>query len=147
MEVICERCIQPHTEFKFIEAYANEDVYFDIDNTNPYFYCVAEADARSYVRGYDIGESCQNGTNKFDERPFCPLNRINLEEAVAVLLRNSGIFTIADNQRVISDIWSGRITENIANDVAPTDFEGNPYTFYGYIKKALAYSITVFDEE
>ena len=35
----------------------------------------------------------------------------------------------------------------IANDVAPTDFEGNPYTFYGYIKKALAYSITVFDEE
>ena len=101
MEVICERCIQPHTEFKFIEAYANEDVYFDIDNTNPYFYCVAEADARSYVRGYDIGESCQNGTNKFDERPFCPLNRINLEEAVAVLLRNSGIFTIVDNVWVI----------------------------------------------
>jgi len=89
MEVICERCIQPHTESRFIEAYANKDVYFDIDSSNPYFYCVAEADARNYVRGYDIGESCQNGTNKFDERPFCPLNRINLEEAVAVLLRNS----------------------------------------------------------
>jgi hypothetical protein len=50
MEVICERCIQPHTEQKFIDRYFNEDVYFDIDNTNPYFYCVAEADAQNYVR-------------------------------------------------------------------------------------------------
>ena len=31
MEVICERCIQPHTEYSFIEKYQNEDVYFDID--------------------------------------------------------------------------------------------------------------------
>lgn len=50
MEVICERCIQPHTEQNFIDRYFNEDVYFDIDNTNPYFYCVAEADAQNYVR-------------------------------------------------------------------------------------------------
>jgi hypothetical protein len=50
MEVICERCIQPHTDQSFIDAYFNEEVYFDIDRTNPYFYCVAEADAQNYVR-------------------------------------------------------------------------------------------------
>ena len=106
MEVICERCIQPHTELKFLEKYRNADVYFDIDSTNPYFYCVAEADARNYVRGYDIGESCQDGSSEFGERPFCPLNRINLEEAVAVLLRNSNIFTIEDNQIIVDRIRS-----------------------------------------
>lgn len=145
MEVICERCIQPHTEYEFLEEYRNEDVYFDINNSNPYFYCVAEADKKNYVRGYDIGESCQNGTSKFDERPFCPLNRINLEEAVAVLLRNSGIFTINDNQRVVNEIRAGRITRNLAPDVAPTDTTGNPYTFYGYIEKALDYTIEEYD--
>lgn len=53
LEVICKRCIQPHTEFQYIEAYKDEDVYYDIDTSNPYFYCVGEADASNYVRGYD----------------------------------------------------------------------------------------------
>jgi hypothetical protein len=65
MEVICERCIQPHTEYQFIEKFFNEDVYFDINNSNPYFYCVAQADEQNYVRGYDIGQSCQDGTSRF----------------------------------------------------------------------------------
>jgi hypothetical protein len=29
--------------------------------------------------------------------------------------------------------------------VAPTDFQGNPYTFYGYIRKALDYEISEYD--
>jgi len=145
MEVICERCIQPHTEFEFIEKYFNEDVYFDIDNTNPYFYCVAEADDKNYVRWYDIGQSCQDGTSQFWERPFCPLNTINLEEAVAVLLRNSWIFTIDDNAVVVENIRNGSISARLWNDVSPADADGNPYTFYGYLEKALSYEITEFD--
>jgi PKD repeat protein len=145
MEVICERCIQPHTEQSYIEKYFNEDVYFDIDNTNPYFYCVAEADAQNYVRWYNIGESCENGVSKFWEPPFCPLNRINLEEAVAVLLRNSGIFTITDNQSVVADIYAGNITKILWNDVKPAYINGNPYTFYWYIRKALDYEIIEYD--
>jgi hypothetical protein len=50
MEVICNKCIQPNTEYKFIEAYTAKKVYFDIDERNPYFYCVAEADAKNYVK-------------------------------------------------------------------------------------------------
>lgn len=145
MEVICERCIQPHTQYEFIEEYFNEDVYFDIDNSNPYFYCVAEADKQNYVRWYDIWQSCQDGTSMFWQRPFCPLNTINLEEAIAVLLRNSWIFTIDDNALVVENIRNGTITAPLWNDVFPADNDGNPYTFYGYLQKALEYEITEFD--
>ncbi len=145
MEVICERCIQPHTEYSFIEEYFTQDVYFDISNSNPYFYCVAEADKQNYVRWYDIWESCQDWTSSFWERPFCPQNTINLEEAVAVLLRNSGIFTINDNSFTVENIRNGNITRVLWNDVPPADEQWNPYTFYGYLEKALEYEITEFD--
>jgi len=62
-------------------------------------------------------------------------------------LRNSGIFTIEDNQQVISDIYDKTLTQTLGNDVNPTDGDGNPYTFYGYIRKALEYSITEFDNQ
>lgn len=145
MEVICERCIQPHTEFRFIDEYFTQQVYFDISNSNPYFYCIAEADKQNYVRWYDIGQSCQDGTSQFWERPFCPQDTINLEEAIAVLLRNSGIFTINDNSFIIDDIRNGNITQVLWNDVFPADEAWNPYTFYGYLQKALEYEITEFD--
>lgn len=147
LEVVCERCIQPHTEYTFIDQYFNEEVYFDINNSNPYFYCVAEADKQNYVRWYDIWQQCEDGTSQFWERPFCPLNRINLEEAVAVLLRNSWVFTIEDNQKVIWDIFAGNISSLLGNDVEPLDDLWNPYTFYWYLQKALDYEITEFDEQ
>jgi hypothetical protein len=147
MEVICERCIQPHTDYRFIESYTGEDIYFDVPETNAYFYCIAEADTQNYVRWYDIWVSCQNGRSQFWKRPFCPLNTIRLEEAIAVLLRNSWIFTIDDNNKMVSDIYAGSITQKLWNDVTPRDEAGNPYTFYGYVKKALEYEISEFDAE
>lgn len=147
LEVVCERCIQPHTEFETIEKYFNEKVYFDLDNRNPYFYCIAEADNQSSIRGYDIGESCQNGKSQFWERPFCPANRINLEEAVAVLLRNSGIYTIEQNRETIRNIDSWITYQKIANDVSPKNSDGSAYTFYGYLEKALSYEIVEYDSQ
>lgn len=147
MEVVCERCIWPHTELQFLQNYTTKDVYFDVQRENPYFYCIAEADANNYVRWYDIGESCQNGEWNPLERPFCPENRINLEEAVAVLLRNSGIFTINDNAGVIASIYAGNTTATLWNDVKPKDSEGKPYTFYGYLQKALDYEIYDYDAQ
>jgi len=47
---------------------------------------------------------CQDGTTKASEIPFCTNNNITLEEAVAFLLRNSSIFTIQDNQNILSQI-------------------------------------------
>ena len=145
MEVICERCIQPHTDYDLIEEFFTQEVYFDVTNSNPYFYCIAEADKQNYVRWYNIGQSCQDGTSSFWESPFCPQNTINLEEAIAVLLRNSGVFTIDDNSLVVENIRNGTITSVLWNDVSPADENGNPYTFYGYLQKALEYEITEFD--
>ena len=145
MEVICEKCIQPQTSILLIEQYSNIQTYFDVPRTNPYFYCIEEANDKDYVRWYGIGVACENGTSRDWERPFCPDNRILLEEAIAVLLRNSGIFTIEDNQRVISDIRSWIITENLSPDVSPTDTAWNEYTFYGYLRRALDFQITEFD--
>lgn len=147
MEVICERCIWPHTEYQLIEGFSWKDVYFDIAEKNPYFFCVAQADKQNYVRGYDVWESCQNGTNQLWSRPFCPVNKINLEEAIAVLLRNSGIFTIEDNQKVVSQIQAWWVSQKLWNDVYPTDAEGRPYTFYGYLKKALEFEIVDVDSD
>jgi len=147
MEVICTRCISPNTDYSYIEAYFGQDIYFDIDDSNRYFYCVAEADNNNSVRWYDLWESCQDWTNQIWERPFCPLNRINLEEAVAVLLRNSWIFTIEDNARVVEGIYDWSIRQTLWNDVNPTDNLWNPYTFYGYLEKALSYNISEYDIE
>ena len=145
MEVICEKCVQPLTPIWLLQAYSSTQSYFDVTKTNPYFYCIEEANDKDYVRGYGIGVSCEDGTSRAWERPFCPDNRILLEEAIAVLLRNSGIFTIEDNQQVLQAIRDGGITENISPDVSPTDNDGNEYTFYGYLRRALSFQITEFD--
>jgi hypothetical protein len=50
MEIICKKCIQPNTELEFLQAYTGKKVYFDINEANPYFYCVAEADDKQYVK-------------------------------------------------------------------------------------------------
>lgn len=147
MEVICKRCIQPHTEFHFIERYVNQEIYYDIDSSNKYFYCVADADQNNYVRGYDPGFTCENGTQRDNERPFCPNNTITLEEAIAVILRNSGILPIEENQQIIQDIIAGNITENIADDVTPTNPDGSPYTFYGYFQKAVDFRLVEYDAQ
>ena len=147
MEVACERCIQPHTEYKFIEKYWWKDIYFDVKPENNHFYCIAEADDKGFVKWYDAGFTCENGVSRSWERPFCPQNTITLEESVAVLLRNSGVFTIEDNQAVMQDILAGRITENISDDVSPTNSDGTPYTFYGYLRKALEFELIEFDTD
>lgn len=145
MEVICEKCIQPQTQISLLQQYADTQAYFDVPKTNPYFYCIEEADDKDYVRGYGLGVRCEDGSWRVWERPFCPDNRILLEEAIAVLLRNSGIFTIEDNQRITQDIRAGLITQALAPDTLPTDSLWEPYTFYWYLRKALEFQITEFD--
>ena len=147
MEVTCKRCIQPHTEFQYIEKYLNKDVYYDIDSKNKYFYCVAEADANNFVKWYDPSYACDDGTQKDEERPFCSANNITLEEAIAVILRNSGIYTIDDNKQMFQDILAGKITKKLSEDVSPKNTDGTPYTFYGYFQKALDFRLVEYDAE
>ncbi len=147
MEVICKRCIQPHTKFEFVEKYLGEDVYFDIDSGNKYFYCVADADANNFVKWYDAGFQCDDGTQRDNERPFCSNNNITLEEAIAVILRNSGIFTIVDNEQVRQDIIDGKVTKQLSDDVYPKNSDGTPYTFYGYFTKAIDFELVEYDAQ
>ena len=147
MEVICLKCIQPHTEDYFLDTYTWKDVFFDINETNKYFYCVAEADAKNYVKGYDKNYVCEDKTSKSWERPFCSDNNITKEEAYAVIMRNSKIWTVDDNLKMLSEIEAWKSYPNLADDVASKNIDGAPYTFYGYFSKALDYQITEYDAD
>ena len=47
----------------------------------------------------------------------------------------------------MQDIIAGNITENLSDDVSPTNPDGTPYTFYGYLRKALEFEISEFDAD
>jgi S-layer homology domain len=145
MEVICRKCIQPTVEIEFLTKYTGKPIYFDINETNKYFYCVAEADDKSYVRWYVAWDTCEDGTKKEGEKPFCPNNKITREEAYAVIMRNSKIWTIEQNEAILQSIRDNRETESISQDVSPKNSDGTPYTFFGYFKKALSYQLVEYD--
>ena len=144
-EVQCDRCTSPRTSSSIIQKYINEELFFDIDSTSPYFYCVAEASTRNLISSYDVWESCDDGSNEFWKRPFCPQNTVSREEAVRTLLNNSNIFTSVDNDEVLSDIQNGTITENIWADVLSFTWDGSPNIFYWYLERALEYEIIEYD--
>lgn len=145
LEVSCKKCTRPNTEIEYINTYSDNDPFFDVEKTSKYFYCIALADDKNYVKWYDKDYTCENWVYKIWERPFCPANNITLEEALAVILRNSNLFTIWDNALVIQDIKDWKITWNLSSDVSPKNTDWSPYTFYWYLKKALDYSIEDYD--
>jgi hypothetical protein len=79
------------------------------------------------------------------EKPFCPKNNIILEEAIAVILRASGILTNAQAEEIRQDIYHGRITEKLSDDVSPKNIDGSVYSFYPDLQKALNYNINELD--
>jgi hypothetical protein len=52
MEITCKDCIQPNTSNDLIEKYNNSQVFYDINKSNKYFYCVENANENLYVTGY-----------------------------------------------------------------------------------------------
>lgn len=145
MHVICRECIVPNTPQDLIDKYEWTKPFFDVPIDNNYMYCIADAKDNWYVVWYDVWYTCEDGTHKDSDTPFCIENKITLEEALAVLLRNSWIFTIENNQQVMSDISAWIITANISNDVSPKNPDWSVYTFYWYLKKALEYTLTDYD--
>lgn len=145
LEVSCKKCTRPNTEIEYINTYSDSDPFFDVEKTSKYFYCISLADDKNYVKWYDKDYTCENWVYKIWERPFCPANNITLEEALAVILRNSNLFTIWDNALVIQDIKDWKIAGNLSSDVSPKNTDWSPYTFYWYLRKALDYSIEDYD--
>lgn len=145
METMCKKCIMPYTDSSLLGQYQNTNPFFDVPKENKYFYCIADATQNNFVAGYDAWYVCQDGTTRTWEKPFCINNRITLDEAVAVLLRNANIFSQTENQEVIAQINAWVITQKIANDVSPLTTDGGAYTFYGYLQKGLSYEVKEYD--
>ena len=144
VEVNCQRCIPPNTPASLINMYVWIHPFFDVFESNAFNHCIAYAKDHNYVRWYNIGQACDNGVVNENQAPFCVSNSITIEEALAILLRNSSIFSIHENQQLLWMITEGDITEPIGNDVFPT-IDGAPYSFYGYFQKALEYSYEEYD--
>jgi len=49
MEVSCNKCIAPNVSYDFLQKYENKPLFFDINRTNKYYYCIAGADDSGYV--------------------------------------------------------------------------------------------------
>lgn len=60
-------------------------------------------------------------------------------------MRNSGIFTIDDNQFYLTQIAAGTQYPVLSDDVSPRNSDGTPYTFYGYFQKALDFKLVEYD--
>jgi len=147
MEVTCKDCIQPDTALDIINKYENETVFYDINKNNKYFYCIAWASDEGYVSGYHPWTTCDNWTVREWEKPFCPANTIILEEAIAVTLRASWILTNAEADSVRQDIYDGKITEVLSDDVSPKNLDGSVYTFYPDFRKAIEYEVVDVDAD
>ena len=144
-EVTCEKCIKPNTDVSLLTKYVNSSPFFDLDKNSEYFYCIASATDKWYVQWYQPGTTCEDGTLRSGEVPFCPANTITLEEAIAVILRASGIMTLEQAAQVEARIISGEITNDLSQDVSPRNLDGSINSFYPYLSKALSYEVVDID--
>ena len=146
MEVSCKKCISPNVGYEFLQKYTNSNLFFDINKTNKYFYCIAWADDNWFVKWYDAGTKCENGTHMNWEKPFCPNNTIILEEALAIILRASWILTNTEADIIRMKIAAWEITNKLSDDVTPKNLDWSVYSFYPDFQKALDYELVEYDK-
>lgn len=145
MEISCNKCIKPNALIGIIDKYKNLTPFFDVLDSNNYSYCISLANDKNYIDNYIKWYKCNDWTINADKIPFCPNNYVSLEESISVILRNSNLFSIEKNNIILSDITIWKITTKLANDVSPKNIDWTAYKYYGYIKKALNYSIEEYD--
>lgn len=139
-EVSCKKCIQPSPSPDLVTKYKDEVPFYDLSKNDKNFYCVAYSKDTWIVYGYWEWHECQDWTSLPWEKPFCPNNYITKEEAIAVLLRNSSVYSEEENNLINSQIEEGLITESLWSDVFPFEEDWQVNTFYGYFKQALDYT-------
>lgn len=145
METNCSDCIKPGTSYNLINNYLNKDVYYDVYNNSDYFYCIAEADNKKYVRWYDSGSTCENGISKINEKPFCPQNTIILEEALAIVMRAWNILTQQEASQILQSISEDTNYKDLSDDVKTQNLDGSLYSFYPYFYKAENFTISEYN--
>ncbi len=145
MESSCNKCTKPNTSTWIIDNYKNSNPFFDITDTSNYFYCISLASDKNYFDSYLKWYKCDDWTINADKIPFCPNNYVSLEEAVSVILRNTNLYTVEENNAILTKITNWEITAELANDVSAKNTDWTAYKYYGYIKKALEYSFDEYD--
>lgn len=145
-EVTCKKCIQPNTALDLVTKYENKTVFYDINKTNKYFYCIADSSNSWYVSGYHPWTACEDWSKKDGEKPFCSNNTIILEEALSIILRASWILTNEEADKVRQDIADWKITKNLSDDVTPKYLDWSVYSFYPDFQKALDYKLLDIDK-
>jgi hypothetical protein len=145
MEISCNKCTKPNTSLDIMNKYKDKNQFYDVYNSNSYLYCISLAHDKSYIDSYSVWYKCDDLTYNKDKIPFCPNNYISLEESLKIILNNTNLFTKEDNDKVINDINSWIITQNLATDVFLKNTDWTPNSYYWYIKKALEYSIEEYD--
>lgn len=147
MEVSCNDCIQPGVSWELIQKYTQKQSFYDVWLQNDYFYCIADANENGIVSWYESWTTCEDGTVSSNQKPFCPQNTIVLEEALAVILRASGILTEQQARDVRTKIGLWDITQPLSDDVFPKNLDGSVYSFYPDFQKALEYQVLEYDLE
>lgn len=123
----CKECLTPSTEE--LSRYAVSP-FVDLQNTNPYYYCIAYAADNDITQGYNIDPytgktSCDNG-QEYTSSPFCENNKISRIEAVSILLRRA-------------NLWDD--TKNSGNFFHKETFSDVSNYWYGYAQKGLEIGI------
>jgi hypothetical protein len=129
----CKKCLTP--TFDDIIKY-NVLPFMDFKRDNPNFYCVSYAKEQGIVEGYVVGadgaSKCESG-DSFTQTPFCAANKITRIEAVAVLLRQAGLWTAALNlsnyerKLTLPDVtesWYGYAQKGIQAGIITQDSSG-----------------------
>lgn len=146
MEVSCEDCVSPNVSYEILQNYSDEpSMFFDISKENKNYYCVEKANDEGFVKWYDAWTACENWDSRDWETPFCPENNIILEEAIAVILRASGILTNNEADIIRARINSWENFEDLSEDVWPTNNDWSVYSFYPDFQKALSYTVLDYD--
>ncbi len=137
MEVTCEKCIFPHTDYNYIKFYSGKDTFWDLEENNENFYCIYEADNEEYFSEYSAGYECDDGTSQDWWIPFCVNDVVTRQEAIMVLMKSSNLISERTVLRVLQDIDSWSITENLSDDVSAKNSDGSANLYYPYLQKAL----------
>lgn len=144
-EISCSECIKPNVDFELTKKHSDKKIFFDVENDNKFFYCIADSVEKWRVTGYQEWTVCQNWTSKPWEKPFCPENNIILEEALAIILRSGNILSIDEAEKIRKEIASWVSYPNILN-ISPKLGNGSVYSFYPDFKKAYEYTFLDFDK-
>jgi len=145
VETSCTKCISPNTDLELLQRYT-VNPFFDVQNTNKYSYCISYAKENSFVFWYDVNDKCLDWTYKKDNSPFCINNSIVLEEALAVILRMSGILTSQEASNLRQEIRNWWNFPDLALDLKSKNADGSVYSFYPDFSKALSYDIIDYDK-